>query len=199
MDTTEKVNLRTPVHDVKGLLDGMNYKELKDAARHIHRLLNNHTPLLKLPPELRNQIYAHVIRDHLNEIEPTSAYDKEKKPHFIPKLFEASQQLRAEGRSLVFGKYIRVARATDRIKWREHSTQHRSKYTKLKEFSPEQAQGFIYKPQAFFIPPPAKYRRHPHVVDTVKVVWKRGYIVYRTMDAVTDKVSWRFHFYEYNT
>jgi hypothetical protein len=83
--------------DLKDILNGVTHEQLDIISRHTHLLLNMKSPLLKLPAEIRNTIYANVIKEHLNAIEPKSCDDQGQKPHFVPALFRVSQQIRSEG------------------------------------------------------------------------------------------------------
>lgn len=72
--------------------------------------------------------------------------------------------------------------------------------TALKEFTPGEARKLIFKPTKFEnLPPFARSYDDIFVVETVKLVWKQGCIVYRTIDTINKAVGHRVYFYECET
>lgn len=88
----------------------MSYNDLQILQQHIHQLLDGRprSPIIQLPPELRNILFAKVIIAHLNAIGPQDRRDRRTIAHYMPPLFQTCRQLRSEGLSLLYGTFIRV-------------------------------------------------------------------------------------------
>ncbi|KAK3703329.1 hypothetical protein LTR37_014541 [Vermiconidia calcicola] len=101
------VNL--PFDMVKDIVNQRSEQELERLKRHIMHLQNRNTFLLRLPAELRNNIYELVIRAHLQNPEHHS-YQQTLANCVKPPLLSTSQQLRSEGQLLYFGKFMTTER-----------------------------------------------------------------------------------------
>ena len=97
---SNNISVKLPAGIIQDALDQLTPAELERIKRRILQLQNHTCGLLRLPQELRNQIYWLIMSDHLKEVIQTSPQQCISSQHIVPKLFRASQQLRSQGLSL---------------------------------------------------------------------------------------------------
>ena len=120
----------------------MNPEQLKFVNRYTNQILDQHSPFLKLPPEIRNMIYEFVIEHHLDDHDHANTGRASSRVHFIPPLFAATQQIRSEGLFLLYHWHVRVAWVpldTTRLQLQEYTYEEACKLS----LSPVEAPGLL--------------------------------------------------------